>query len=160
MARREAPLVYIDTTEWVKFKKILDQDKFGKKLATQLRKRIKEIGNRGVTAVRAKLDEPTPAGNPSGDGLAAIAATLKTVVSFTQASAGVKITASASRLDSAHKGLLNVYNMKSFNNPKANTGRGNPYFGAVLWRVADKQLISEMREAMQIALEGIGARGK
>lgn len=159
MPRREAALVYIDPSEWVRFKQTLDQDKFGKALARDLPKRVKEIGSRGIDKVTAKLEEPTPGGNSPGEGLAAIVASLKTQLSFARLAAGVRWTASASGLPVAHKGLLNVYNTKTFRNPVARTGRGNPYFGSVLFGVADSEMIAEMREALNTANRAIGARG-
>lgn len=160
MPRREQPLVWIDPTEWVRFKKMLDQDVFGKTLLRQLRAKMKELGGVAVDAAKKKLDEPTPLGNEPGEGLAAIAAMLKTQVSFSKTGAGVRITATAARLPQAHKGLLKAYNSKTYKQGEEKSGRGNPYFGAAIYPVVDKRLIKDMREALAVAAKAIGARAR
>ena len=88
----------------------------------------------------------------------AISDSVKTVVSFTKSGAGVRITASASGLPAEHKGLLNVYNKRAFKNPVEVTGKGRPYFGAVIYPTVKGEAVDQIRAALTVATNAIGAR--
>ena len=87
-------------------------------------------------------------------------------VSFAKRAAGAKITTGSSKLAAENKGLLNVYNKKTFRHPvfgdKENwvEQQGRPYFGSVIQKALDRALVEEVRAALDEAATAIGARGK
>jgi len=152
--------VVIDPEVWYKLK--ADLDAFDPKLTKTLRKRIRNAGDIAAGEVKKTLREPTPAGTSSGDGRDALIAATRVAVSFSKRSAGVKITTGSSRLDADHKGLLNVYNKKSFRHPVYGdksvyvTQQGRPYFGASIMRVMNTDILDEIQAAVDDALTQIG----
>jgi hypothetical protein len=86
-------------------------------------------------------------------------------VSFAKRSAGARIVTSASRLPSAHKGLLNVYNKKSFRHPVFGdkdvwvAQEGRPYFGSVILKAMNDAVANEIFSAIDDAVKAAGAKG-
>lgn len=157
--------VTIDPQQWHRFKQ--DLDKFDPAITRALRKRIRNAGNIAADKVKDELRLSSPAGGPdSGEGRQALIAATRVSVSFGRSAAGVKITTGSSRLAAEHKGLLHVYNKKSFRHPVYGnravwvTQEGRPYFGSVIQKAIDREIIAEIRAALDEAVTAIGARGK
>lgn len=157
--------VTIDPQEWFRFKTELDR--FDPALAKALRKRIKNAGMTAANEVKKTLAMSSPGGGvDDGASRAALIAATRVTVSFAKKSAGAKITTGSSKLAAEHKGLLNVYNMKTFRHPVFGDKEqwvqqeGRPYFGAVIQKALDESLVKEVRAALDEAAFAIGARGK
>ena len=155
--------VTIDPAEWHKAKQDLDQ--FDPALSRALRKRLREVGDRAVEKVKETLEMPSPDGGPDvGTGRAALASATRVSVSFAKRAAGVKITTSPSKLAAEHKGLLSVYNMRSFRHPVMGnrdnwvSQQGRPYFYKPIGEVVDRDMVDQMQEALDDAMRAIGAR--
>lgn len=156
--------VVIDPAEWFRFKQELDR--FDPALAKALRKRIRNAGMIAAEQVKATLAMPSPGGGPDdGASRAALIAATRVSVSFAKRAAGAKITTGSSKLDAAHKGLLKVYNKKTFRHPvfgdRSNwvAQEGRPYFGTVIQKALDRALINEVQAALAEAAAAIGAKG-
>jgi len=157
------PMVRIDTTELRRLQVALRE--FDPKLLTKLRKRVKEVGQVAVDAVKKSVTEPTPGGDTNADSRQAVADATTLTLSFSKTSAGLKVTSSARRLDAEHKGFLGSYNKPRFRHPVFGSDRwvqqtGKPYFGAAITPVADKEMIYALRDALDEACISIGARGR
>lgn len=157
--------VVIDPGEWYRLKTELDR--FDPALARELRRRIKNAGSVAAEKVRDTLAEPSPDDGPdTGEGRAALAAATKVTVSFSRRSAGARITTSASKLAGRHKGLLHVYNKESFRHPVFGDRadwveqKGRPYFGTVITKMINREVINEIRAALDDATRKIGATGR
>lgn len=154
--------VVIDPAEWYRFKK--DLDKFDPAITRALRKRIRNAGDTAAEKVREELEKSSPAGGPdSGAGRAALIAATKVSISFGKRSAGTRIVTSSSKLPAEHKGLLNVYNKTSVRHPVWGNKRvwvnqeGRPYFGKVIEKALNKEIVDEIRGALDDAMAAIGA---
>ena len=151
--------VVIDPTEWFRLKR--DLDRFDPSLARALRRRIKNAGQVAVKSVQHKLGE-----DGEGPGRRALIAATRTTVSFGKRSAGARIVTSASRLPSEHKGLLNVYNKTTFRHPLFGDRdhfypqQGHPYFKAGIYAVLNREIVNEIRAALDDAVVAIGGRGR
>jgi hypothetical protein len=161
----EGVKVTISSAEWFRLKKAADA--FEPALVRALRKRVKAAGEVGVAAVKAKLAEPSPTGGGDGKSRDALIAGTRLTLSFSQRSAGVRITTSPSKLDPEHKGFQKVYNKKSFRHPVYGnettwvTQHGRPYFGAVLQsRALWQNSMEEISAALVDAVEAIGGKVK
>jgi hypothetical protein len=159
-------LVTIRSDELNRFAVMARQDVFGKKLLTSMRRRIKEVGQVAVVAVKHKLQEPAPSDGPDeGHARAALAAATGITVSFAARSGGVKISTRSTGLSPEHKAILKVYNKVSTRHPvfgdRGNwvTQKGNPYFGAAIKPVVDDRMLDAMKDALEDAMRAIGARG-
>ena len=157
--------VTIDPQEWFRFKAELDR--FDPSLAKALRRRIRNAGMTSAEEVKKTLAMGSPDGGPDdGSSRAALIAATRVSVSFAKRAAGAKITTGSSKLAAEHKGLLNVYNMKTFRHPlfgdkeKWIQQQGRPYFGSVIQKALDEALITEVRAALDEAAFAIGARGR
>ncbi|HEY4269515.1 MAG TPA: hypothetical protein VGM94_15140 [Galbitalea sp.] len=156
--------VVIDPTEWMRLKR--DLDKFDPALTRALRKRIRNAGNVAAEAVKKKLREETPGGNPSGPGRQALIDATRVTVSFGKRSAGTRIVTSSSKLAPEHQGLLNVYNKETFRHPVfGNTEvweeqQGREYFSAAIKEVMGTEITNEIRAALDEAVTAIGGRGR
>lgn len=157
--------VVIDPGEWFRLKQELDR--FDPALAKALRKRIRNAGMVAADAVKATLALSSPGGGPDeGASRAALIAATRVSVSFGKKAAGAKIVTGSNRLPPEHKGLLNVYNKKTFRHPvfgdKTNwvVQQGRPYFGSVIQEALDRALITEVQAALADAASAIGARGR
>lgn len=144
-----------------------DADKFDKAIIRGLKKRAKEIGEIGIDAVKAALAETPPNDQPGTAGSRdAIAASLRTTVSFGKRTAGVKITANNSKLDPEHKGFVAAYNSKSLRHPVYGKRDvwvqqpSRPYFGAAITDALRGQLQELMMKAVDEAVAATGAKGK
>lgn len=152
--------VTIDPSDWFRFKQQCDA--YDKKLTSAVRKRIKNAGNIAVDRVKDTLSMPSPDGGDSSVGSrAALIAGTKVALSFAQKTAGVKITTSGRGLPAGHSGFEKVYNKSSFRHPVYG-GRawvsqsGRPYFGAVIAKALDKEILDEMQAAIDDAFEVFG----
>lgn len=157
--------VVIDPAEWFRLKQELDR--FDPALARALRRRIRNAGNVAADKVKETLRAPSPGGGDnSGEGRAALIAATRVSVSFARRAAGAKITTGSGKLSAEHKGLLNVYNKASFRHPvygnKHNWVQqaGRPYFGTVIQKAMNKEIIREVRAALDDSVKAIGGRGK
>ena len=157
--------VVIDPAEWFRFKQQLDQ--FDPAITRALRKRIRKAGNVGAEAVRKTLRMSSPGGGDnSGEGRAALIAATKVSVSFSRRAAGAKIVTGSSKLSAAHKGLLNVYNKKSFRHPVYGNKavwveqQGRPYFGSAITQAMNHAVVEEIWSALDDATRAIGARAR
>lgn len=169
--------VSIDPGEWYKLKR--DCDAFNPDIIRNLRKRIRNAGNVAADEVRKTLKLPSPDGGPDdGEGRRALAAATKVTISFAQRRAGTRITTSSSKLPEENKGLLLVYNKKTFRHPVFETKRqlearragtfrhkymkstradwveqkGRPYFGESITRALDKGIVQEIELAVADAV--------
>lgn len=162
--------VVIDPQQWYRLKQQLDA--FDPELARALRRRIKNAGDTAAEKVRQTLRLPAPTGGPDDTGgRDALAAETRVTVSFSKRSAGARIATGSSGLRGTHKGLLNVYNKKSFRHPvfpRPNEGRdewtwteqtGRPYFGAVILKAMNQAVAQEIYGAIDDALAAIQAKG-
>jgi len=162
--------VVIDPQQWYKLKQQLDA--FDPELARALRRRIKNAGDTAAEKVRQTLRLPAPTGGPDDTGgRDALAAATRVTVSFSKRSAGARIATSSSGLRGNHKGLLNVYNKKSFRHPvyprKTEsrdewtwvTQEGRPYFGSVILKAMNKAVADEIYAAIDDALKALGTKG-
>jgi hypothetical protein len=83
-------------------------------------------------------------------------------LSFSRTAAGVKIVTGSGGLGATHKGLLAAYNTETFRHPVfGNTHawseqHGRPYFGKVIEPLANKEMLREMRAALDDATRAIG----
>lgn len=157
--------IVIDPQEWFRLKQ--DLDAFDPALARALRKRIKNAGQVAADEVKKTLALPSPGGgDDSGEGRAALIAATRLTVSFGKRTAGAKIVTGSSRLSAAHKGLVNVYNKKTFRHPvfgnKDNwvPQQGRPYFRSSIYKALDRVMVREVRAALDEAVNAIGGRGK
>lgn len=152
--------ITIDPKDWFRFKQQCDA--YDKKLTSAVRKRIKNAGNIAVDRVKETLEKSPPSGGGSSVGSrAALIAGTKVSLSFAAKTAGVKITTSGSRLSAGHAGFEKVYNKASFRHPvygsKAWVSQsGRPYFGAVIAKALDKEILEEMQAAIDDAFEVFG----
>ena len=105
-------------------------------------------------------------GDNSGEGRAALIAATKVSVSFSRRAAGAKIVTGSSKLSAAHKGLLNVYNKKSFRHPVYGNKavwveqQGRPYFGSAITQAMNHAVVEEIWSALDDATRAIGARAR
>jgi len=157
--------IVIDPQEWFRLKQQLDA--FDPALAKGLRKRIRNAGQVGAEAVKTRLRLPSPGDGPdSGEGRAALIAATKVSVSFAKRAAGARIATGSSRLSAAHKGLLNVYNKKTFRHPTFGDRdnwveqEGRPYFGAAIYDAINQAVVNEIWSALDDATKAIGARAR
>jgi hypothetical protein len=162
--------VVIDPGQWYLLKQQLDA--FDPELARALRRRIKNAGDTAAEKVRETLRIPPPTSGPDDTGgRDALAAATRVTVSFSKRSAGARIATSARGLRNEHKGLLNVYNKKSFRHPvfaddNENrdewtwvTQEGRPYFGSVILKAMNDAVAAEIFDAIDDALKAIDAQG-
>lgn len=163
MAAEQGFQVVIDPKVWFELKRELDS--YDKELAKQLRRRIKAAGQVAADEVKKTLRLPSPAGgDDSGDGRTALIRATRVTVSFGKAAAGARIVTSSNRLSQKNKGLLNVYNMKTFRHPVfANRDNwvaqeGRPYFGAAIMSVMNKAILDEIQAAIDDSLAELGRR--
>lgn len=151
--------IVIDPTEWYRLKKQLDA--FDPTLARALRARIKNAGTVAAESVKKKLGE-----QGSGEGRQALIAATRATVSFGKRAAGTRIVTSANRLPAEHKGLLLVYNKTTFRHPLFGNRdyfyaqKGHPYFRKGIYEVLDREVVDEIRAALDEAVVAIGGRGK
>lgn len=160
---RQQPLVRIDPSELNRFK--LQTDRYGNKLTTALRKKVKVAGQIGVDAVKAKLELPSPDGGPdTHKERDKLAAATKLVLSFSAKSAGVKISTSLSKLSDAHKAIARAYNTEEFHRGVLGGGyeiqRGRPYFGAAIEPAESKAMVDAINAALFEAAKTLGGRIK
>lgn len=154
--------VTIDTAYWNRA--ATDLKNYDAALYRAMRKRIRNAGNIAVDKIRETLAMPSPdGGDNSGEGRAALAAGTRTSLSFSAKRAGVKITTTASRLPAEHKGLLNVYNKASFRHPVYGTDKwveqnGRPYFGKVIAKALNHEILAEMQAAIDDSLAAVADR--
>lgn len=153
--------VVIDPGEWFRLKTELD--KFDPALMRALRKRIRNAGQTAADKVKETLGMPSPDGGPDNTGgREALAAATKVSLSFSSRSAGAKITTGSGRLSAEHKGLLNVYNKETFRHPVYGNQnawveqQGRPYFGKVIQPLVNKEMLKEIRAALDDATRAIG----
>lgn len=156
--------VVIDPKEWYRLKQELDA--FDPSLAKALRLRIRNAGKVAANEVKKTLAMSSPGGGPNdGANRAALIAATRVSVSFAKKAAGAKIVTGSTRLAAKNKGLLNVYNMKTFRHPvfgdKTNwvNQEGRPYFGVVIRKALNTELVKEVGSALDDAMAAIGARG-
>ena len=165
MARGEQGFsVVIDPQEWFRLKKELDA--FDPSLAKALRTRIRNAGKVAAGEVKKTLAMSSPGGGTDdGSSRAALIAATRVSVSFAKKAAGARIVTGSTRLAAKNKGLLNVYNKKTFRHPvfgdKSNwvAQKGRPYFGTVIRKALDQALVKEVGSALDEAMAAIGARG-
>ncbi len=157
--------IVIDPGEWYRLKQELDR--FDPALARALRKRIRNAGNVAAQEVIKTLRLPSPDGGPDrGLSREALAQATRVTVSFAKRAAGARIVTSSSRLPDEHKGLLKVYNKTRFRHPVFGDRdfwvyqQGRPYFGEVITRMINRELINEIRNALDEATRAIGARAR
>lgn len=155
--------VVIDPKVWFQLKQELDS--YDKELARELRRRIKNAGQVAAEKVKATLRLPSPGGgDDSGEGRAALIAATRLSVSFGKSAAGAKIVTGSSRLSAANKGLLNVYNKKTFRHPVYGNRKvfvpqqGRPYFGSAIMSVVNKEILAEIQAAIDDSLAEVGRR--
>jgi hypothetical protein len=152
----------IDPQEWYRFKQKIDA--IDPELARALRRRIRNAGNIAALAVKAALAEPTPGGTPLGSeaGRQALIQATRVSVSFGKAAAGARIMTTSARLPQVQKGLLKVYNKTSFRHPVFGdrnvwvTQEGHPYFGAAIYKVINRAILDEIRNAFADAAAAAG----
>jgi hypothetical protein len=162
--------VVIDPQQWYRLKQQLDA--FDPELARALRRRIKNAGNTAADKVRQTLRLPPPTGGPDDTGgRDALAEATRVTVSFSKRSAGARIATGSGGLRTNHKGLLNVYNKKSFRHPVYPrkdesrdewtwvTQEGRPYFGAVILKAMNQAVANEIYDAIDDALKALGTKG-
>lgn len=158
-------MITINAQEFARLK--VDADKFDKTITRELRKRIKAIGQIGIDAVKKSLAEAPPNDQPGSEGSrAAVAASLRTVISFQRRSAGVRIIASNSRLSPEHRGFVAAYEKKALSHPvyghegtQVNQPT-RPYFGASIHDALEKRGAPQVMAAIDDAVKAIGGRGK
>lgn len=157
MARNANALVIIDPAAFTRLGAELRL--FEPKLLTGMRRRFKELAQVGVEAVRADVLGPSPDGDTDVDVRQMIADSVRTTVSFRGKGAGVRISASASKLPTNKKPMLAAYNSGKWKH-QGYWQTGNPYFGAAIKPVMDDHLLDQMRAAIDEACFAIGARGR
>lgn len=151
--------IVIDPTEWYRLKR--DLDKFDPALARALRRRIRNAGQVAADSVKKKLGE-----EGSGPGRQALIDATRVSVSFGKTAAGARIVTSANRLPAEHKGLLLVYNKTQFRHPLFGdrdhwySQQGHPYFRKGIYAVMNREVVNEIRAALDEAVVAIGGRGK
>lgn len=155
--------VVIDPKVWYELKQELDS--YDKELARELRRRIKNAGQVAADKVKETLRLPSPeGGDDSGEGRAALIQATRLSVSFGKTAAGAKIVTGSSRLAQKNKGLLNVYNKKTFRHPvygnKKNWvyQKGRPYFGAAIMSVVNREVLAEIQAAIDDSLAEVARR--
>lgn len=155
--------VVIDPKVWYQLKQELDS--YDKELARELRRRIKNAGQVAADKVKDTLRLPSPGGgDDSGEGRAALIQATRVSVSFGKSAAGAKITTGSNRLSAENKGLLNVYNKKTFRHPVYGNREnwvpqeGRPYFGAAIMSVMNKAILDEIQAAIDDSLAEVGRR--
>jgi hypothetical protein len=123
---------------------------FSPKLATRLRKRLRDAGQSTITDIRGVLSESTPAGNSTpGPVRTALAAGTKVSIRAGKSAQGVRIVTR----DRANPVMAKAYNKRSWRHPvfgdRENwvTEGGRPYFGAVISRHQ-----REFQDAVVVAL--------
>lgn len=157
-------MITVDVSEFKRLK--VDADKFDKTIIRELRKRIKQIGQIGIDAVKKSLAEAPPNDQPGSAGSrAAIAAGLQTKISFSGRSAAVSIVATNSRLDADHRGFVGAYETKRLRHPVYGQSDEvyqptRPYFGASINDALEQRGAPLIMEAVDAAVKAVGARGQ
>jgi len=152
--------IVIDPKDWHRFAEQCRA--YDKALYTATRKRIRNAGDTAKERVQEALAESPPSGGGSSVGSrAALIAGTKTSLSFASRSAGVKITTSGRGLPAGHAGFEKVYNKSSFRHPVYGsnawvTQSGRPYFGAVIQKALNKEILDEIQAAIDDAFDVFG----
>jgi hypothetical protein len=151
--------VQVDTSQWQQM--IRDLKQFDPKLATALRKRLRNSGNWAVDRIRKNLELPSPDGGPdTGDMRALLSAATKVTLSFSAKNAGVKVTTSGAQVPKDRRGILKAYNLKEFRHPVFGdketwiAQRGRPYFvqafDAELQKLTRQEINAALEEAIAV----------
>ncbi|GAA1787882.1 hypothetical protein [Agromyces lapidis] len=148
--------VVIDPTVWNRLAG--DLKAYDKKLYAQMRKRIRDAGKIAVDKVRDELGKPAPSrGNHSVGARAGLAAGTRFSLSFSAKRAGVRIVTSPSRLAAGHKGFALAYNKPNWRHPVYGSNEwvsqeGRPYFGKVIGKALNKEILDEIQSAIDDSL--------
>lgn len=136
-----------------------------RKILTSLRREVKTLGAGMLGESKKTLQLPPPDDSPewSVGARDAIAAGLRTQLSFGKSNAGVRFVASPSRLPAESRGFLAAYNKKSFRHPVYGqntyvTQQGRPYFGSVILKHLNKDGAKQMLRVIDDAFKAVGAR--
>lgn len=137
-----------------------------KKILTSLRREVKKLGEGMLESSKKTVLLPPPNDSPewSVGAREAIAAGMRTQLSFGKSNGGVRFVASPNRLPAEHKGFLAAYNQKSIRHPVFGNRRvfveqsGRPYFGSVILQYLDKNEAKQMLRVIDDAFKSVGAR--
>ncbi len=158
-------MLYVDASEFRRLRD--DARRFDTKLLTGLRRAIKAVGQIGMDAVEKELDKAPPNDQPGSVGSRdAVKAGLRTVISFSARTAGVRIVATNARLDPAHRGFVAAYESKGLRHPVYGNDRvwvdqpTRPYFGAAIHDALEGRGQELVMKAVDDAVRAIGGRGK